>query len=802
MKQILITITFIVMVLGTVSAQSPFILDKFGNPQPFSLNSPYWDEIRPDTLTPNYVTDSYNNDSLLWEYNDPKIVEKYGKLINGMIIDSTHYSFKKLATHFDVGHGDIWLLKVTSPTSAGLAVELAQFDLPQGALISFYRIEQTGRFTDHPYTFANSNFNKFLLWCIKDGKELYVEYYQPKSLVDSFDISIKSISYYFSDGIFATMPEPPKKKDELKLKSGYWGWSTIADNCGTKIPCSGTENWKKDGKSVIFIKIQTSNVIGRGTGFFINKGMGYLSENQPYIITSGHLFSGVNNEDLRNSIVLKEVYVNYEDQLCDDSFSRKGSLVDGFGIISVGNSFNKIGLNNYIVNEDFALLQSDRTIQELAVHNVLYAGWDRYFNYEGNSGYAYIGHPNYDVKSVNTYSSYGIEDSLGRFFKIYNGTGINEKGFSGSPVFCGNPASGSVEAVGWAVQTGIGNFSCGDENQVTQCGMFSALFSNMDVQNNLNPTSKFSQESSQPTTEALPNHCSDCLHNYDEDDIDCGGSCQPCGMADDLTISSAGDIAEKTNINARFNLTVNGSSAPVCFKSQSYTLTAGESLKLKNTKVSDGATFLASVNEEQKYADAQGCQAACIDVANIFTPNGDGIHDFLIARFAFVKSYSVMIRDGDYNNVVYSSSNNYVYENGIVTLWDGDGSVNGKVYLIYLNTIDCYGNSSGWEYVGFAHCYKSAYINYESGEGLSDPGEELFLIYPNPATQEIKVSVNGDCFNDHYNISIYDSSGKKIKTTQATGNYNILSISDIVSGTYVISIETDKKTFSKKFVKK
>lgn len=797
MKQIVIAIIITVATLSTVSAQSPFIVNEWGEPQPFSLNVPYWDKIRPDTLAPNYVTGCYNNDSLLWVYNDPDSIMIKRGIKCGMPIDTIHYSFKKMATHFDVGHGDIWLLKVTSPTSAGLAVKFEKFILPDGALISSYRIKQTGRFLSEPKTYDKNNFNGFHYGCFADGKEIYIEYYQPKSIVDSFDISIKCIVYDFTDGIRATMPELPKKKDEPTLKSGSWGWSTIADNCGTKIPCSGTEDWETDGKSVVFIFIRTSdNSSYYGTGFFVNKGTGYSVTSQPYIITAGYLFTNSNNQDLRNNIESENVYVNYEDQTCDDSFERRG--IGGFNIITVGDSFNQSGQSGYIVNEDFALLQSERMVTQLAVHNVLYAGWDRSFNYEGNSGYAYIGHPNSDVKSVNTYSGYGEEDSQGRYFKIYNSTGINETGFSGSPVFCGNSAFGSVEAVGWAVQTGTGSFTCGDENQVTQCGMFSALFSNIVIQNNLNPTLKFSQPSSQPTVAALPSHCTNCVQDGDETGIDCGGSCQPCGMADDLYVTSTADIFGKVNINARFQMSIDGDASPVEFKSQSYNLTAGESVLLKNFKVYDNSTFNVHVDNEMKYSPAQGCQPECVDMANFFTPNGDGLFDYFTAYLSYVERYSIEIKDR-WNNTIFSTNNIPVFENGVTSLWDGSGAEDNEVYFVFLTVKDCYGDQT--LYTQNLSCFKSVHLEPDDDVPGIDMDDISLLLYPNPVSGELSVSVNKDLLGGEYELEFVDLNGKSLNKCFVTGHTNTFDVTGYIPGIYIIIAKIEDKVYTKKFSK-
>jgi hypothetical protein len=799
----LLLIIVMVTAFATVRSQSPFIVDNFGIPQPFSLNEPYRSEIQPENLAPNYETGSYNNDSLFWVYNDDSDLDKLRRIIKaGTCIDSTNYSFKDEAKHFDLGHGNLWLYKITSPTSKGISVYLEDFKLPKGASLSTYCINQTGAFIEKPKTYTTKNYDRFLGSLHVDGQEMYIEYYEPKTETSQIDFAIKKICYFFSDGRFINIPDPSKKKeDEMNLKSGAFGTSLFG-YCGNKIPCSDTKDWVKESMSVVYSRIELDDQsYVPGTGFFINKANGYSFSDYPYIITAGHFFAP-NNVDLRNSIVEKRVYVNYQDQSCDEMYERQGSMVGGFTIEAIGNSFNKGGQGDYIGNEDYALLKSDQLVQQLAVHNVLYAGWDRSFNYEGNSGYTYIGHPNSDVKSLNTYSGYGEEDVDGNYFKIYNSTGINEEGFSGSPVFWGDPSLGNVKAVGWAVQTGIGSFTCGDENQVTHCGMFSDLFWNTDIQNSLNPDMKYSESSSQPTTEALPDHCTNCMQDGDETGVDCGGSCQPCGMADELVINDKADIFDRSGqseINARFALLVDGGAGQLEFADNDYVLTSGETISLKSFKVSTGATFKAQVVPSQQYEPFQGCQPACISMPHRFYTNDGGINIFYPALFSYVTEYDINIVDED-GDQLYYDENIPVYENGEVVLWDGEGTKPLVTYFVSLWVTDCFGEEKLYKsYVSYA---KSAFVDVALTNNEAYNINDEVLFYPNPADNVLKIYVNKSLSRESYNVSVFDITGKKIKETTMGGTQNNLDISNMHPGSYILRMSTKEKTFTKRFLKK
>jgi hypothetical protein len=794
MKKTILLLFLLVAFIQGIFAQ--IIMDEDGNPQPFSLNSPYREMIKPENMTPNYITKAYNNDSLLVAYNPPGSPDD--ELVSGIVIDSTRYDFKQVANHFDLGHGDLWIYKLTSPTAKGLTIRFDHLNIPEGALLSDYQLNGSSPFNETPRVFNSTN-ESFFLSAGGYGNEVFVEYYEPKGIKNPLAITFKYIAYDFTNGLGVRLEDFYKKKvdaEPTNMKSGFWGFSNYS--CNNTLPCPSVAPWSASSKSVayLFIQITISGVRKtiNGTGFFINRGNNYVANDYPYLITCGHAFKNGTNKVLYDHL---RVYVNYEDQLCGELDVRQGSFVGSYNILQIGTTIDA-SLPGYSESEDYALLQSEKKVSELAKSNISYAGWSSSFTYgSSKNGYTYIGHPGGNIKTVNTET--GAATAIGfANFSINNKVGVNEPGFSGSPVFY----SGDKAVVGWVCTTNSGNYICGDGNQPTRCGLFSELY--LDLRTSIDPTNVGSASSSNPTATALPTHCKNCIKDGDETEIDCGGSCQPCGMADNLSVTSNAAIAGKSNINARFNLTVNGSSSQVNFKSQNYTLKSGGSVTLKNTKVSNGTVFKATVNEAQKYAENQGCQPACVLIGNVFTPNGDGMNDFLLARFAFVKEYEILIRDR-YGVNVYKPTNSFpVYENGVMSIWDGAFTGTGGgfacdncVYFVSLKVKDCNGNIKIFDETITSS--KSAFIDLEDTNVISN--ENPFNVYPNPATQELKVSLSNDYFEDFYSISIYDLSGKRIKDFDVTGSLNTISISDIIPGVYTISVNTNKESFNRKFIK-
>ena len=79
-------------------------------------------------------------------------------------------------------------------------------------------------------------------------------------------------------------------------------------------------------------------------------------------------------------------------------------------------------------------------------------------------------------------------------------------------------------------------------------------------------------------------------------------------------------------------------------------------------------------------------------------------------------------------------------------------------------------------------------------------------LYPNPVGANTKVKfINTPPLNDNFSITIYGSQGEKLSTTTATGyeiyQGKIMNLSSLVSGSYIIQIESDKYQDALKFIK-
>ena len=99
----------------------------------------------------------------------------------------------------------------------------------------------------------------------------------------------------------------------------------------------------------------------------------------------------------------------------------------------------------------------------------------------------------------------------------------------------------------------------------------------------------------------------------------------------------------------------------------------------------------------------------------------------------------------------------------------------------------------------------NSFAELSNNEEIFDP--TIFSFFPNPTNSDFSVSytINEESF---VKIELYDMLGNKIKTLlemqkQSAGNhYDNFSISEIVSGTYLLVFSCESKTIASKIIKK
>ena len=81
--------------------------------------------------------------------------------------------------------------------------------------------------------------------------------------------------------------------------------------------------------------------------------------------------------------------------------------------------------------------------------------------------------------------------------------------------------------------------------------------------------------------------------------------------------------------------------------------------------------------------------------------------------------------------------------------------------------------------------------------GNEDPSG--FTVYPNPATTDVNIQLNG--IEGNVMMRIYDMRGGLVKAMPISGRDNQVDVSDLAKGVYVISVDEEKEAIKKQFIK-
>ncbi len=818
MKKVLFSLILILTIAVSVTAQ--FVRDKNGKIAPFSQSEEYMHLI--DTSRVNtFVLPAYNNDSLYWEANfDLEYIkkDKGGEKVAFPI--DTLIKLKEVSTKYKLSSGTVWLYIIESNTAERISIVLKDFDFPNGALLStysLYEIDATFRRPSSVYDkkrWKETN-NSIKYWKVGTGNNLVIEYFEPNNISNGANIEIERIYYHYKD----------KKKSSLKTLPNHLKASiptstlkkvALEDDCQYDVVCSGIPDFKQESNAICYIDILYDDKnLGprnkRATGFFLNKGGNYEETDRPYILTAGHSFSIPNSTvpiDFSNGYEFLDIFIKKQNKNCNSSYEYTfGTLMPNssqFKVLKLGSSYNyKIDNPSYVANKDYAILQAPGMVKDYAAYNILYAGWASIVYY-GQKNWVSIGHPNGEPQKVFVDEGEAIDGIT--YFGLFFDKGLSRKGTSGAPVF-----NYKRQVVGWICGGDLSN-TCANvgtnlPKNMTKCGNLGEI--HFEISQYIDPNFLYTASAYTAPIQNLPDHCKDCIQNAEkgETDIDCGGPCLPCGLNEKKKIQSMLDISRKVRV--RYQLEVSPDDEELILKLGSYKFTAGEEILLKNGFVlKEGVDFKAKIDESLMSEPEQGCKKVCLYLANVFTPNGDGMNDVWGFNQAFMISYRVNIWDRD-GKTWFNCGNRPVLDgNGFVPVWDGKGAPN-AVYFGSINYVDCYGveRNKNFHLEIFGSSNKSSSLNNDkaqktlSTELLSEDFNILssLNVYPNPAYD--KITIDYFLQEGNYEYTILNQSGKIIM--QDCGNDKLeLDLSDYTPGLYVLRIKVGKEYQVRKIIKK
>jgi hypothetical protein len=243
---------------------------------------------------------------------------------------------------------------------------------------------------------------------------------------------------------------------------------------------------------------------------------------------------------------------------------------------------------------------------------------------------------------------------------------------------------------------------------------------------------------------SIPAHCSNCVQDGDETEIDCGGSCPPCQKAQKDVYYTKTTYRLPPITNA-INSIVAGNAIVLVLAGQDVTFNSTGTITLKpGFHVEKGGNFHATQKSMRKDITAD-CNDYCTPVRPTiackeyapFCYGWDGV--------ANVSSIEIIIYQQCRSNLItIYESTVPVYHDGFVALWDlttGRKTCNmdDKDYVFYYDAYvtDCKGNKykyDGTITIAFATgCRKSLSHTSDSIENEADyPANSAWAIYPNP----------------------------------------------------------------------
>jgi hypothetical protein len=87
-------------------------------------------------------------------------------------------------------------------------------------------------------------------------------------------------------------------------------------------------------------------------------------------------------------------------------------------------------------------------------------------------------------------------------------------------------------------------------------------------------------------------------------------------------------------------------------------------------------------------------------------------------------------------------------------------------------------------------------------EGVKGTTSANLSLYPNPARGEVTISVADDAGKQDYKLNILDMFGRVVYSMPVKPNddriHEVISLSHLVAGTYLLELRSDEKTYQKK----
>ena len=324
---------------------------------------------------------------------------------------------------------NVWRLIISGKDAQALGLYFSEtVQIPAGGQLFAYNAN--GRQILGAYTSATDDFQAMEM---VQGDQLYLEYSAPAWVQELPVFTISDVVYFYR-GV----------EDHVNAFAGGAS-DEKAETCQVDVACSEGNAWTNQIKSVVHYTFND----GTGTYVCSASTINNTANNcKPYILTAWHCGERVAGQSISTWVW----YWNYQKTSCSSGNGNytdpsKGSKTMTGGTVraSSGNGT----LNNppgayEVAGSDFYLVELSS--QPPASYDVYYAGWSRSNTASANG--VSIHHPAGSAKKISTYiqslagATYngGASNAHWRVFwaATTNGHGVTEGGSSGSPIFNSN----------------------------------------------------------------------------------------------------------------------------------------------------------------------------------------------------------------------------------------------------------------------------------------------------------------------------------------------------------------------------
>lgn len=300
----------------------------------------------------------------------------------------------------------------------GITAYLTEVFLPISSKL--YVSNADGSQIQGPFTFDDVR-NEKLTPSMIDGAFLRITTVYPEHISVEPSFSINELGFNFGD-----LTEPLVDFGSRDFDD--------SESCQVNANCTEGEDWRKQQRAVVRIKMRIQNFEGWCTGTIMNNTQ---QDCTPYVLTADHCRELEGQEASVGNYDDWQFYFNYEGAECKNPRERDVSIGSLTGCKKIANT-KRMGSGG----ADALLLKLSSDIDQF--YSPFFAGWQNYDEISPSG--VMIHHPAGDIKKISTYKTAIIESEWDANFgedthwQVYwsstdNGFGVSEPGSSGSSLW-------------------------------------------------------------------------------------------------------------------------------------------------------------------------------------------------------------------------------------------------------------------------------------------------------------------------------------------------------------------------------